>query len=246
MAATLAALDELDEATVGLVISLQLQDLDAIRGENFHTSDPTTATRMYADELLQYQAVRRLEGEETNLAETIATAASGRAETVTCVSCEDRLQLEDGWQAPCSHYYCTGCLEQLHRASMTDEALYPPRCCRQPMPWESARTKINDRLAIAFDLKKQELDVPVGQRTYCSDADCSRFIGPAHIANDLATCSTCRKTTCTMCKAPSHTGDCPADDALQQTLQLAEERGWQRCGHCKSVVDLTFGCYHIT
>jgi hypothetical protein len=129
---------------------------------------------------------------------------------------------------------------------MTDEPLYPPRCCRREMPWDDVSLKINNDLATASAEKKEELDMHAGQRTYCSNTTCARFIGTAHVVHDIATCPTCNKATCTMCKATGHEEDCPADAALQQTLSLAKDRGWQRCERCRSVVDLAFGCYHIT
>lgn len=250
MAATLAALDELDDATLDLILALQLEDAATIEGqeENGEPSslNTTAASKVYTDELLQYRAIRRFEGEETRLAEASAVAAASAPPNIACVSCEDSYPSEVVWQAPCSHHYCVGCLEQLHRASMTDDALYPPRCCRREMPWEDVRSKINNRLATTFGGKKEELDTHVGLRTYCSDASCARFIGAAHIVHDTATCSSCSQATCTMCKSAWHEGDCPADSALQLTLRLAEDRGWQRCRRCRSIVDLTFGCHHIT
>lgn len=165
---------------------------------------------------------------------------------IECVSCEGLFIEEGVWQASCSHHYCVACLEHLHSASMTDETLYPPRCCRREMPWDDVRAVIGERLSTDFANKKEELDTHVGNRTYCSDASCSVFIGAEHTTNNVATCPTCNQATCTMCKAARHEGDCPADAALQQTLVLASERGWQRCTGCRSIIDLAFGCYHIT
>jgi hypothetical protein len=247
MATTQAALDELDEETLELVITLQLEDAAALKA-GADTNDPgsldATVSTIYANELRQYRAIRHFENEETRLAEASAAAVA----TVECTSCEDSYPLAEVWQAPCSHHYCAGCLEQLHRASMTDETLYPPRCCRREMPWEDVSAKLNNRLATAFGAKKEELDMHAGQRTYCCNAACARFIGVAHIARDTGTasCPACGELTCTMCKAAQHGGDCPEDVALQQTLRLAEDRGWQRCRQCRGIVDLTFGCHHIT
>jgi hypothetical protein len=245
MSTTQAALDELDYETLELIIALQLEDAAELEGEGNNRnpdSDDIAVTKLYADELHQYKAIRQFEDEETKLAEASVAAAS----RVECTSCEDSYAVAEVWQAPCNHHYCVGCLEQLHRAAMTDEALYPPRCCRLEMPWADVSTKINNCLATAFEAKREELDTHVGQRTYCSNAACAKFIGPTHIAHDTTTCSACSRLTCTMCKAAQHEGDCPADAALQETLRLAADRGWQRCRQCRGIVDLTFGCYHIT
>jgi hypothetical protein len=154
MVATQAALDELDDETLELIISLQLEDaatLEADADTNDPSSVDATVSTIYANELRQYCAIRQFENEETRLAEASAAAVS----TVECTSCEDSYPLAEVWQAPCSHHYCSGCLEQLHRASMTDESLYPPRCCRREMPWEDVSAKISNRLAEAFEAKER-------------------------------------------------------------------------------------------
>lgn len=251
MSATREALEELDDTTLQLVIDLHLEDAALIErqgneDDNTTSADDIAVSKLYTEELLQYRTVREFEGEETRLAEASAAAVASAPPDVVCVSCEDSYPSEEVWQAPCSHHYCIGCLEQLHRACMSDETLYPPRCCRNEMPWDDVRQKINGRLANSFQEKKEELDTHVGQRTYCSNASCAQFIGAAAIANEVALCPACNTSTCTMCKAASHDGDCPADSALHDTLRLAQERGWQRCRRCRSVVALTFGCHHIT
>lgn len=43
-----------------------------------------------------------------------------------------------------------------------------------------------------------------------------------------------------------HRNDCPSDPALQATLSLATNQGWQRCYKCKAMVELDLGCYHMT
>jgi hypothetical protein len=250
MSTTQAVLDELDEETFRLIIALQLEDAASVERQNndgdLEPSDNTTACRLFAEELRQFQEVRRYEGEETRLAEAIADAAFVKAPDAVCVSCEDQVPSLQALHAPCSHCYCKGCLEQLHRACMTDASLYPPRCCRQTMPWEDVKDKIDAQLATEFEGKKEELDTPAGLRTYCSNTTCAKFIGPVHIANDLATCSACNTTTCSMCKAAQHHGDCPEDEALQQALELADDKGWQRCSECRSMIALAFGCFHMT
>jgi hypothetical protein len=250
MSTTQAVLDELDDETLQLIIALQLEDVASVELQNndgdLEPSDNTTACRLFADELRQFLEVRRCEGEETKLAETLATATFATSPDVECVSCSEQFPSDETFHAPCSHHYCIGCVEQLLRLCMKDESLYPPRCCRREMPWEGVSTKINTELVTEYAKKKEELDTLSDKRIYCSDTTCAKFIGAAHIAKDVATCPTCRGTTCTSCKTAQHGGDCPKDTAMQQTLRLAETEGWQRCNKCGRMIDLSFGCYHIT
>jgi hypothetical protein len=121
---------------------------------------------------------------------------------------------------------------------MEDETLYPPKCCKRDMPGESVKARISEELATTFEKKKEELDTHTGYRTYCSEADCAVFIGAKHIVNDVATCPACNEVTCTMCKESGHQyDDCPADEALNQILELASDCGWQRCDKCKAMID---------
>ncbi|KAL1614980.1 hypothetical protein SLS54_009321 [Diplodia seriata] len=51
-----------------------------------------------------------------------------------CEACRDDRKFFDVATVPhCRHDYCRDCLDQLFRLSMTDESLFPPRCCRQPI-----------------------------------------------------------------------------------------------------------------
>ena len=109
------------------------------------------ACRLFAEELRDFQGARRWEGgeirpaeaiaeeaiaeevvaeeptaEEPTAGETATTTAVVQAPAITCASCQERVPSNEALRAPCSHNYCTGCLEQLHRTCMTDESLYPP------------------------------------------------------------------------------------------------------------------------
>lgn len=162
---------------------------------------------------------------EKPVAESSAWAAARKTRdkpmTGRCVACGDEKEFFEVARVPCKngHEYCRGCLAELFRLSMTDETLFPPRCCSEPIPLQRVRFFLPSDLAKEFESKYPELNTK--NRTYCHDRLCSTFI-PAHaIDNDIATCPQCRRTTCTICKQPSHSGDCPRDAALQQLLDLA-------------------------
>ncbi|KAI6352793.1 hypothetical protein MCOR25_009287 [Pyricularia grisea] len=163
-----------------------------------------------------------------------------------CISCGDEFEFTDVARCPCSHEYCRGCLGTLFETSTIDESLFPPRCCKQPIPLERNRIFLDSELVGRFKAKRLELETP--NRIYCHDPECSNFVPPLFIdtAENIATCVRCEKKTCTTCKGEAHTGDCPEDPGLQQVLALAAEQGWQRCHNCKRVVELGTGCYHMT
>lgn len=40
--------------------------------------------------------------------------------------------------------------------------------------------------------------------------------------------------------------DCPADRDLEVVLEMGEKNGWRRCYNCRTLIELTEGCSHIT
>ena len=163
-----------------------------------------------------------------------------------CVACGDEKEFFEVARVPCKngHEYCRECLAQLFQLSMTDETLFPPRCCSEPIPLQRVRFFLPSVLAKEFEAKEPELRTK--NRTYCHDRICATFIPIHAIENDVASCPRCERTTCTMCKQPSHSGDCPQDTALQQLLDTANAAQWQRCYQCTRIVELDHGCNHMT
>ena len=191
--------------------------------------------------------------DETAVAESSNTAArrgerrEGSGGTADCVACTDTCPRSEGFQAPCGggHFYCRDCLRELFRNAMQDEALFPPRCCTYHIPLPNVRALLGGELAREFEHRSIELSAE--DRTYCSHPQCSAFIPPASVAGDIGTCPTCRRQTCTICKAAAHVGeDCPQDPGLQEVVEMAEREGWRRCGRCRRMVEMSFGCNHMT
>jgi hypothetical protein len=123
--------------------------------------------------------------------------------------------------------------------------MFPPQCCNQPIPLESARPFISPVTIVHFRAKRQEFETP--DRTYCWVSRCSTFIPLYNIRGQEARCPVCQAKTCTQCKGRFHeNGDCPKDEATQQVLQVAREQGWRRCNACHRIIELATGCYHIS
>lgn len=162
-----------------------------------------------------------------------------------CTACHESFTYHDLARAPCKHEYCRDCIRDLFQASLTDDTLFPPRCCKKPITFGGGvRIHLTSAIVKSYEHKKIEFETP--DRTYCSNAPCSMFLGVESISHEKATCVSCETVTCTLCKAASHTGDCPADTGLQQVLATAQENGWQRCTNCRRVIELDVGCNHIT
>lgn len=164
-------------------------------------------------------------------------------EKIACITCSEVKHFFDILEAPCTHNYCRDCIAQLFNLAITDESLFPPRCCRIEIPLGLAYQFLHKELSTRFAKKAEELRTP--NRTYCVAPSCSRFIPLSEIDGDTAICSVCLERTCTVCKGAAHKGDCPQDTALQRVIEVANENGWQRCYSCKRLVELAHGCNHM-
>ncbi|KAK5726131.1 hypothetical protein LTR17_013033 [Elasticomyces elasticus] len=174
----------------------------------------------------------------------VAQPRGGEGNDAHCAACYERD--EDLFPAPaCHHSYCGDCLTNVFRHSMNDEALFPPRCCAQSIPFPEARIMMEPELAREFEVRAVELGTQ--DRTYCHEAACATFIPPVTIRADAAVCPTCDRVTCAMCKQENHPGaDCPEDEGLQLLLETAQGAGWRRCEQCRRVIERNTGCNHMT
>jgi hypothetical protein len=161
-----------------------------------------------------------------------------------CEACREPMKYFDLIATPCKHEYCRDCLRELFESCLTDESLFPPRCCRQPITIDSVEFFLTADLKRQFEQKKVEFSTP--NRTYCSQPSCAAFIRIDEENADAGTCTECGTRTCSICKSAAHAGECPQDMALQALVELANEQGWQRCHVCRRVVELDMGCNHIT
>ncbi|KAJ5499176.1 hypothetical protein N7453_008227 [Penicillium expansum] len=110
-----------------------------------------------------------------------------------CTACSESHTEFNMIQSSCSHIYFQGCVIHLLQNSLADESLFPPRCCRVPLPLEAARAIIDDELWARFEEKR--IEQGDRHRTYCSDPACSRYILPVHVRGTTATCRACNRQT---------------------------------------------------
>ena len=169
---------------------------------------------------------------------------TSRARQRPCVACGDEQHFTKLCRALCGHEYCEACILRLFQDAMVDETLFPPRCCKQPIPVERIRLLVSNELIKKFNEKSVEFST--SNRIYCSNKNCGVFMPPSDCIHSTVNCRKCGTQTCCTCKRAAHDGDCPDDKELQQVINLAEEQGWQRCQKYLSMVELGRGCNHMT
>ncbi|KAK8060004.1 ibr finger domain containing protein [Apiospora saccharicola] len=152
-------------------------------------------------------------------AESSKWAASRPHRTRECVCCGDTRHFTDVSRAPCQHEYCRDCLRRLFEDAMRDESLFPPRCCKKPLPLDKNLLFLPQTVVATFREKTAELST--SNRTYFHRKECSAFLHPSKYVNQVARCDDCAAENCINCKGSSHGGDCPQDEQLQQVLALS-------------------------
>ncbi|KAF4828618.1 hypothetical protein CGCTS75_v007267 [Colletotrichum tropicale] len=169
-----------------------------------------------------------------------------QSEIRSCISCTKEYDPSDSYLAPCGHLYCATCLQKLFQLSLVDESLFPPRCCRKPIPTDQVQHVISKQLMQEFIAK--EIEFSTVNRTYCHQPQCSAFVPPTSIKGDIGTCPTCQAKTCVLCKSMEHdhADVCKEDTATQEVLKLAADKKWPRCNKCHAIVELDTGCYHMS
>ncbi|KAL0952936.1 hypothetical protein HGRIS_007149 [Hohenbuehelia grisea] len=177
---------------------------------------------------------------------------------VECSICGSNMRTPD-LQAPCGHAWCRGCLADLVRTCTQDETLYPLRCCQQSLPQDEVLALVHSlRIRTQFAVKAREFGTPRSQRVYCPNPHCSTFLGAtpepstglaSSVVLGRATrrCINCGVSACLQCKAVAHPDKaCEENKALAELKSLAQKQRWQTCPGCHEIVELGYGCYHMT
>ncbi|KAL8890067.1 MAG: hypothetical protein Q9215_002748 [Flavoplaca cf. flavocitrina] len=167
----------------------------------------------------------------------------------TCTVCMDQSKWSEYVPLSCHHGYCLECVMRLFQRAMTDETLFPPQCCEMNIPLARVRSQVTTEFEAAFRERKIEMDTPASERTYCSYQACSTFLksNADNLRINKIRCPKCNTRTCITCKAVAHESDyCPQDPAVVSLMATAASQGYKQCPSCHLLIELTFGCNHIT
>ncbi len=209
-------------------------------------SPVASATPIFDDALTK--SLAQLTVQESSSSDTHQTDSSASYEDTagpeSCTACYDEGPHWRFIEAPCGDLYCEPCMVELFNLAMKDESLFPPRCCKQPIGLDLAGSSLNAVQRQEFEEKSVEFNTT--DRTYCHLATCAAFIPPANIDGEKAACQRCERLTCAICKSGAHDGDCPEDPNYVSLMEAATAAGYQACHQCKRLVELNFGCNHMT
>ena len=161
-----------------------------------------------------------------------------------CVVCQVEVCLPEAVKLSCGHVLCFEDVNRYFSTANRTERIFPPRCCEVPIPLEIVAPLLDKDTLEEF--QEREIEYSTEDRVYCFNPQCFAFIPPSDICDYKATCSKCSKTTCVLCRKEYHDDLCVLDASEVEFESYVAQQGFQKCGHCGSIVELAIGCNHIT
>ncbi|KIV83706.1 hypothetical protein PV11_05708 [Exophiala sideris] len=170
---------------------------------------------------------------------------------VECTSCFDEFVKPDTAKLACTHSYCKPCLTTLVTTALQNESSFPPKCCLTEIPLKTALLPLSVKQRETYKEKAAEYSIPPQERWYCPNAKCLKWIPPTkphRNRNSNQKCPHCACAICSICRGQAHdrSSDCPQDYGMEATMSLAESEGWRRCYKCRTMVERSTGCRHMT
>lgn len=144
---------------------------------------------------------------------------------------------------PKGHVFCTACLRNLFLLSISNEDIFPPKCCEKKISFSLVAEHFTPSEAKRFS--NAQIEYSTQNRVYCFRSGCGCFIPRKESYSDQAECPNCYNKTCIYCKKAAHKGDCPKDESLNKLVALANQNRWTRCFQCRSIVERSQGCNHM-
>ncbi|KAB1222136.1 hypothetical protein CJ030_MR2G002686 [Morella rubra] len=200
----------------------------------------------------------------------ISSPCQGDKSLENCsICCEDKLSLMM-ITMKCSHKFCSNCM-RTYVDGKVQSSQVPIRCpelrCKYYISTTDCRSFLPLTSYESLEKVVAEANVLHSDRIYCPFPNCSALLDPreclsarasssSQLENSCVECPVCRRFICVECGVPWHSSmnceeyqNLPLEerDAADITLhRLAQTKRWKRCQQCRSMIELTQGCYHMT
>lgn len=167
-------------------------------------------------------------------------------EQIACISCSELCSGAHLSLRTCEHSYCSECVSPWVAASLDPGSSFPPVCCGVKIALELLEPHISLDLARRFK-KQEQASLAAACPLVCAEPGCLVGISAQNIVDNKGHCLACKRFTCSKCRMGWHEDkECLIDEEQELVMALAKKEGWQSCFHCGNLVELNFGCYHMT
>ncbi|PHU20579.1 hypothetical protein BC332_11730 [Capsicum chinense] len=178
--------------------------------------------------------------------------------------CEICLDNKESWEMfendGCSHSFCYECTSKHIMARISQKAKVigcPGVRCGAAFNVYICRFMIPEEARIQWDESVCQSMILDSQKVYCPFRDCSALlVNDSEESINETKCPLCKRSFCAACRVPWHPEftckefqklngkkGSKGEDFLKT---LAMKKNWQKCPNCKTFVEKTQGCIHMT
>ncbi|PQE19749.1 hypothetical protein CJF32_00010184 [Rutstroemia sp. NJR-2017a WRK4] len=168
---------------------------------------------------------------------------------------------EKPMRTKCNHLYCLDCFESMCSSASTSDKEFSICCqgdagnCSKIFSLEELQDHLSsntfeDMLAASF---KSYIRRRPQEFTYCPTPNCEQIYRLGGTATTIRTCPKCLLQMCIVCKSDHAGMTCveynflsSAEGQAQALEKLKKEMGFKDCPKCKTTMEKTEGCNHMT
>ncbi|XP_027932132.1 uncharacterized protein LOC114187916 [Vigna unguiculata] len=185
-----------------------------------------------------------------------------------CSICCDDKPVQIMITLKCSHIFCSHCL-RAYADGKVQLSQVPIKCpqpgCKYCISATECRSFLPFTSFESLEKALSQADIDHSDRIYCPFPNCSVLLDTLECVsarssssqsdNSCLECPVCKRFICVDCKVPWHSSmNClefqnlseDERDASDISLhRLAQNKRWKRCQQCRTVIELTQGCYHM-
>ncbi|CAH8380783.1 unnamed protein product [Eruca vesicaria subsp. sativa] len=196
--------------------------------------------------------------------------SKGKTFKETCVICYEGITVDKMFSVDaCFHRFCFSCMKQHVEVKLLGgkTASCPSAGCNSEVKMDSCAKFLDPKLVEVMIQRKKEGSIDVTDKVYCPYPKCSALMAKAEVLeytkqyfvgteqSAARKCMKCGQFFCMQCQVPWHYKDTCEDFSKSKGYQnagdgmlksLAQSKRWRQCIRCNNMVELAFGCYHIT
>ncbi|CAH8267520.1 unnamed protein product [Arabidopsis lyrata] len=196
--------------------------------------------------------------------------SKGKTFKETCVICYEGITVDKMFSVDgCFHRFCFSCMKQHVEVKLLggQTASCPSEGCKSEVKIECCAKFLDPKLVNVMIQRKKEGSIGVTDKVYCPYPKCSELMVKAEVLeytkqffvgaeqSGARKCMKCGHFFCTQCKVPWHYNVTCNDFSKTKGYQnagdgmlksLAQSKRWRQCIKCNNMVELVWGCYHIT